>query len=382
MGQTLTDAMSYKVDWLAFTCKLNKINDYSITIRKILDYLGYDIDLFKECAGRYFYNSGITLGDYCNVFYNDPRKITTPNSHSSVNFQFTGTGCTDLGVRLQDIYESDDYEQNWIRLFKFLTENDYKITRVDLALDDFKGYNSFEKMEQKLKKGYYRSVKKTFAINRGSDQKQNITGLTIYVGTMPKGGAGSAGIYYLRMYKKLAEYQAKGQLPPEKARISGVWDRYEIQFTKKKAQDVVARIIENGGFSSVYLGALRGLVEFLEPTRNKNGNLYRNKARWKVSPWWENFLQHAEKVKIGSDDIRSVSFSDLLSWIRVAVVPSLKLLEEIGKKRKFNIYELIEHVDGVEFGKKQKRLYYDSLAIPNKTLEKYLKEFQGLENGK
>ena len=100
----------------------------------------------------------------------------------------------------------------------------------------------------------------------------------------------------------------------------------------------MARIIENDGFSSVYLGALRRLVEFLEPTRNKNGNLYRNKARWKVSPWWENFLQHAEKVKIGSDDIRSVSFSDLLTWIRVAVVPSLKLLEQIGKKRKFNIY--------------------------------------------
>ena len=69
MSMKLTDMLSYKVDWLSFTKKC-RIDESKITIDKILDYLGYDRDLFKRMEhGRYFYNAGITLGNYLNIYF-------------------------------------------------------------------------------------------------------------------------------------------------------------------------------------------------------------------------------------------------------------------------------------------------------------------------
>ena len=368
---------SYKVDWLAFTLTLRNFSDYEKSIKKILDSLGYDYDLFEECPARYFYNSGLTIGRYFNIFYNDPTKDISKNSTSTISFQLTGNGCTDVGYHLEEILDSKDDEQNWIWLFKWLASPaiSAKISRCDFAYDDFEGLCNLDLMIKKLKVGHYRSIKKTYSINRGADQKQRSNGLSIYIGKMPKGGAGSKGIHYLRIYRKLDEFRAKNQLAPALPRSTGVWDRYEISFSKQKACDVVAKVNQENSFIKVYLGVLRDLIEFLDPTKNGNGNLYRNKAKWRVCPWWEHFLAHAEKVKIGSDVERDVTLSDLLKWVRVSVVPSLRLLEQIGLERNFDIYSIIKQCD-VEFAKKQKRLLKDSKTVPDNLLQLYLKQFK------
>lgn len=61
-----TAPLSYKVDWLSFTKKIKNSNS-GITIHKILDYLGYDLDLLRRFRGVTF-NSGLTLGNFVNVF--------------------------------------------------------------------------------------------------------------------------------------------------------------------------------------------------------------------------------------------------------------------------------------------------------------------------
>lgn len=373
-GLSPTPMLSYKVDWLAFTISCTNLQ-YKITIKRILDSWGYDLDLFEEIPGRYFYNSGLTIGYYFNIFYNDPAKEVSQNSSSSINFQLTGNGCTDLGYHLERLLDSKDDEANWLHLFKWLIQMGCKITRVDLALDDFHGYCNFETMIKHLKQGYYRSVKKTYSINRGADQRQNSKGLTIYVGKMPAGGAGSAGVIYARFYKKLDEFKEKNQLAPKIARDSGVWDRYEISFSKKKARKVVDAIIQASSFGKIYFGVLRDLIEFLNPVRNQNGNLYRNKDNWQLCKWWADFLQDAEKVKIGSDASRETNLPELLQWVRTAVVPSLRLLEQIGLENNFDIYQLIKQCD-VTFAKKQKRLLKDSRHIPDKLLKLYLDQFK------
>lgn len=370
-----TPKLSYKVDWLAFTIPCKNL-DYKITIKKILDSWGYDIDLFEQIPGRYFYNSGLTIGYYFNIFYNDPVKEVSKNSSSTINFQLTGNGCTDLGYHLENLLDSKDDEKNWLYLFSWLEKMNCKITRCDLALDDFEGCCSFENMiENHLKKGFYRSVKKTYSISRGADQRQNSRGLTIYIGKMPKGGAGSEGVVYARFYKKLDEFREKNQLPPRIARESGVWDRYEISFSKRKAQKVVDEILQAKSFGKVYFGILRNLVEFVNPTKNANGNLYRNKNNWKICPWWADFLQNAEKVKIGSDASRETNLPELLEWLRTSVLPSLRLIEQIGLENNFDIYSIIKQCD-VKFAKKQKRLLKDSRHIPKKLLDLYLEQFR------
>lgn len=377
-GYSPTRMLSYKVDWLAFTLSLTNLCDYKITIKRILDSWGYDYDHFERGeTGRYFYNSSLSIDKYFNIYFNDPEKPISKFSTSTISFQLTGNGCTDLGYKLETILDSNDDEQNWLWLLKWLTGShiNAKITRFDLALDDFKGLCNFELMVQKLKAGYYRSTKKTYSISRGADQKKRSTGMTIYIGKMPKGGAGSKGVYYLRMYKKLDEFREKNQLPPRLPRETGVWDRYEIAFSKKKAVDVVAKIVEEQSFGRVYFGILRGLIEFLNPTRNGNGNLYKNKDNWRVCPWWEKFLQHAEKVQIGSDASRDISLADTLAWLRTSVLPSLRMVEQIGLDHGFDIYEIIKRCD-VNFAKKQLRVMKDSKTMPDDLLKLYLKEFE------
>lgn len=366
-----TTTLSYKVDWLSFT-KKNKNSDPRITIHKIMDYLGYDTELFEEIPGRYFFNSGLTLGNFVNIFWNDASKSKAKFSSDVVSFHFTGVGCTDLADRLVKIYENEDREKNWIRYFQFLVDENCKFTRIDLALDDFTGKCNFDLMISKLKNGFYRSTKKTYSVSRGADQQGRSSGLTIYLGQPVKS---SKGFHLLRMYKKLAEFESKNQLPPKIARESGVWDRYELEFTKTKAVDVINKILVVNEFSSVYLGILRSTVEFLNPTRNSKGQILKNKDSWKVCPWWQSFLQDCESVRVGSDEARQIELADLLNWIRTAVVPSLRLLEQVGLDHNFNIYKLIKSCD-VEFSKKQKRLYLNSKSIPSNVIELYLKQFK------
>ena len=373
MSTKLTGGKSYKVDWLAFT-KKSTFENSMITIRKILDYLGYDLENFSDTSPRYFYNKGLTIGNYVNIYYNVPTKDLSDKAQRSVCFQFTGVGTTDLADHLETIYDSDNREQNWITFWRWLISMKCKITRCDLALDDFIGEVDFDLAIHKLEHNCFRSVKKSFSINRGAMRNGKLSGLTIYIGQNTKT---SKGTYFLRMYKKLAEFESKGQLPPEIARKTGVWDRYEIAFTKEKARNVIAKIIEAGNFGEVYFGVLRKLVEFLNPKRNKNGKVYSNKDYWPVCDWWENFLQGAKAVSVGSDDIRTIELADLLKFIRVQVVPSLRLLEQLGKHTdpKFDIYHLIKLCEVDEFSKKQTRLYNNALSMPPELLKLYLKQF-------
>ena len=48
-------------------------------------------------------------------------------------------------------------ENDWFGLFSMLTNLGVRITRLDIALDDFHGVVNFNKMENKLINGHYRS---------------------------------------------------------------------------------------------------------------------------------------------------------------------------------------------------------------------------------
>lgn len=368
----LREGMKYKVDWLAFTLPVNIGADALIKLKKIMDYLTYDLNDFKGISGRYSYNSGLTLGNYINVFYNDPSKKLNENPQSSVNIIFTGQGCTDLNDKLVQVYDSDNYELIWISFFDFLQSVDAKITRLDLALDDFGGAVDFEVVVNKLNRGEYRSVKKTYNVLRSADQKGRLQGLTIYIGSNVKT---SRGCYYLRMYDKYAQYFAKSQIPPEDARKSGIWQRYELSFSKTKARKFVKKIQMTGSFGEAYFGVMRTTIEFLTPKKTQTGTKYKDKNKWKVCSWWQRFLDDTEKVKLG-DAERDLDLSGLLNWMRVEVVPSLRLLEKLGVEKGFDIYHLIRQCEVGDFSKKQIRMYNNALTLPNELLGLYLSRFK------
>lgn len=364
MSENPYTSMVYKVDWFAFTVSDETDTDGSEKGFVLLENLGYNLAEFETIPGRYFYNSGLTLGGYVNIYYNDYEKDLARNTSNSRNYVFTGQGCTDLAQKINN---------DWVGLFSVLKKLGVKITRLDIALDDFNAVLSFPKMENKLVKGHYRSSKKTYNVVKQADVNGDIKGYTLYIGSQAKS---SAGTYFLRCYDKFAQYKEKAQIPPQEAVNTGVWQRYEISYTKKKARKIVDLMVDDGQtIGSVYMDTMRDIVEFLEPTKTQAKAIHQNKSRWKVSKWWQDFLNGAEKVELGEPE-RDLDLGGLLRWLRVSVVPALKLLEELGEEKKFDIHQIIKDISPAEYSKKQKRLFNNAVKQSSREILTYLEQFK------
>ena len=74
---------------------------------------------------------------------------------------------------------------------------------------------------------------------------------------------------------------------------------------------------------------------------------------------------------------RDVMLGDVLEWLRVAVLPSLALLEQVGEERGFDVYDLLKAKKPAEFSKKQERLYVNSQSLSDEVINRYLSEFLG-----
>lgn len=366
--------MVYKVDWLSFSVTPKNGSSCEEIIIKIITKLDYQLDDFELIAGRYFYNCGLTLGNYINIYYDDQKKEVSKYSAKNVLFVFTGQGSTDLAKHLGQIYDSQNWQVVWLRFFKWLKAINAKVTRIDLALDDYHGILNFDRMERKLKAGEYRSSKRRYNVLKQLDTAGNIKGRSIYVG-QSRSKVSKTGSYFVRFYDKYAEYKDKAAVMPKEVEDvttgggTHIWQRYEIQFNKGKAQKLVNEVLAVGSIPEVYRAVMRNIIEFLKKPRKGA-----NKARWEVTDWWEVFLDGAGKATL-SDPERDLDLGRLLRWIRVAVVPSLHILQDLGKERGFNIYQLIESCQIEDYAKKQKRLLSTAKKMPDDLIRLYLNEF-------
>lgn len=353
----------YKIDWLAFTISFEKhVGDKRYDDENILKVLKFDKDDFEEIPGRYFYNSGKTYNQYLNVYWNDPKKEIHRNSSRTMNVQFTGQGCTELVER---------FNNEPLEVFKAIREynNEIKFTRIDIALDDNEETVPFSKIENKLKKGHYRSIKKTYNIVSKSNVHQEVKSKTIYIGNH-RSDNGAKGTVHLKIYDKKAQYEDKNLIPPEEYREH--WQRYEIVYTKKHAQKLAEKLAKGESVETIFKKSLRRLLELLVPSKTES-----NKSRWEVAKFWEKFLEINEKYDFSIAE-RDMTIAQTLEWLRVYVLPTLGLWEEIGKANGFDIYKLLKEAYKPEgFSKKQLRMLAKSKTVEPKRWKKYLRNFKG-----
>lgn len=346
----------YKIDWLAFTVFFREDEEEN---QDLLHKLKFNLSEFEQVNGKNFYNSGYTLHNYVNIYYNSKEKILHANSSDTMLFVFTGQGATELALR---------WNSDWVSIFKLL-KNCYKInfTRIDIALDDFSHSVSFDDIEEKLSKGHYKSSKRSFNIVKSSDINQAKLGRTIYIGNH-RSDNGNKGNIYARFYDKRAQYLAKNQILPDEAVNS--WQRYEIAYSKQYANAIVEKFIAGESVDIIFKSSLRNLLELLSP-KGKD----KNKNRWYKAKFWEDFLNFDEKIEFKFPE-RDVMLGDLLEWLRKSVLPSLALLEEIGEERGFDIYSLLKQAQKTkEFSKKQQRLKANSMMLDDDIINIYLDKF-------
>lgn len=68
--------------------------------------------------------------------------------------------------------------------------------------------------------------------------------------------------------------------------------------------------------------------------------------------------------------------AESLEWLRVAVLPTLNVLEKIGQERGFDIYDLLRKArKPIELSKKQSRLIVDTRNKSDETINEYLTKF-------
>lgn len=350
--------MEYKLDWLAFTMSFDEYEE-PVDLH-ILEYLGYDLQEFEKVPGRFFYNCGLSLNRYVNVFWNDYGLEVHRNSSRTMTVQFTGQGCTDLVQKHGNITE---------KVFKALSDYEayIKYTRIDIALDDNANTVPFSYIESKLLKGHYRSVKRTYNIVSTSNQARETKAKTFYLGS-PRSDSGSRGNVMGRMYDKRAQYLAKKQLPPREYRDS--WQRYEIVFTKKHAERVAKELVDGIEVGKIFKKSMRRLLELLEPSKTET-----NKSRWQVSKLWNDFLDEQEKANFTLPE-RDVSIAETLEWVRLAVLPSISMLENFFAVHGIDVYELIRDAKKpVELSKKQLRMLDNAKSLDEDTVEKLRKNF-------
>ena len=373
----------YKIDWLSFSVRCYDEEPTNTLDENLLELLGYDFTEFEKSSGKNFYNRGVSLGNYVNVYWNDYTDTKNPvrkNSSKTMNVVYTGQGSTDLALR---------NDNDWVKIFTILTTYEPKnkpkpkddeedkpavnITRIDIALDDYDELVKFDDIEQKLKKGHYRSSKRSYNIVKTSDQNGQKLGETIYIGNA-RTASGSRGNVYARFYDKLAQYKEKNQLVTSDVREhwkktgKEVWQRYEISFSKNYTNSIVDDILNGESIDKIFKNSLRNLLEILTP-RGKNKN------RWYKTRWWEDFLQYDERKGFGLPE-RDVMLAETLEWLRVAVLPTLNIMEKIGKERGFDIYDLLRNSrKPAELSKKQSRLIADTRDKSDEKINEYLTKF-------
>lgn len=254
------EGLSALVDWVSCTIKNPKYD-----VREIIIAFGLPLEKFEECKGIKGWEFGLRLGSM----------VFTWGGNAHIHFDFSGQACRQ--------FESFSV-YTWHELFAMCLDLEGNFTRLDVAIDDVKGYFSIEQIIRILKKRQVRSKFKKARIMEEIDIHDEVDyGKTVYLGR-------PSSSIQIRFYDKRQERMAKGF---EVLEQMNVWNRTEIQ-TRGDRATVLAEVLSrrDGQIGEVVAEVLRNYVEFLVRSEDSN------KARWKVQPWWDKFLGAAAKLPL------------------------------------------------------------------------------------
>lgn len=368
------EGTSFKIDWLSFTIPVVSDLDLKNKPFRILRKLGYKLDDFEEIPGLNFYNSGISYGGgFVKVLFNDHDKPLQPGSHDSVDYIFTGVGCTDLSEKINN---------KWLELLNWLRDQHVSFKRIDIALDDFNSppLVDFNKIKYKLDRKEFLSAKRYYNLHQDFSTTGGIIGQTWYCGKRSKSNTGAT---MLRVYDKylqmIYDKHQESQLPLP-VYSSGSWIRWEIEFSKQKAAGIIDLMLERQSIADAYYSILVDIIKFVKPTKGKNGSVLKDKRQWDESDWWTEFCENAKKAKLQEPE-QQFNLDSVLSWISMAVVPSLQMLQEIYSRIDIDIYNSLAVMYKHDYSKKQKRLIEQAKTVKPEKLKDVLRTYIYEEDG-
>jgi phage replication initiation protein len=303
------------VDWLQVTFKTVQ-NPYDVI--DLLSLEPGDFIFFEN--GKYGFPYHLRFGHIA-IYYSDELEF--------VHLEITGQGC-----REYEQYKVTD----WSVFLGLILMLDVNITRLDLAIDDTKGYFSFRTIKSKIKTEQVRSKFKTakvveeFQLSDGSN-----LGTTCYFGS-------PQSMIQVRIYDKLKE-----RLNKNKSVDSSIdkWIRTEIQLRDERAY-IAAKVISESPDSMLgthIQGILKRYMNFVDKDKNDS-----NRSRWPVSKFWEKFLGDVEELPL-TMIAPEASIQKTKDWISNSVVASFETLLDANN---YNVDLIIDMIQSGSLKRKKK----------------------------
>lgn len=283
-GHTSETGLNACLDWLEGTLK--KVDD----IQQIFALFGLKNTDFLELGyGQFDFKNCLSLPDKTIKFY-----YNNIEHDNYVRFVCTGQG-------MRYIEEHSVYD--WLTIFTMLNYPDFelKMSRIDLAIDDFKGYFTpntlFKKCSQKavVSKLKYGRYIKSFKLDDFDD-----LGETMYFGS-------PQSEFLIRVYDKIKERQFRKFIVHKDVKV---WTRTELQLRGRKADLLNVLIFERepeniGNFA---FDILKTYIDFKVPSKSDI-----NKSRWKSCKWWSDYLGDVQGLSL-SLRIKEPTLERSLNW--------------------------------------------------------------------
>ena len=179
--------------------------------------------------------------------------------------EMSGQGCRD--------YETFG-KGDWWLLFDFIRLVKGKVTRLDIAYDDFQGLIPIDIMADMAARYLYTARSQKMRIMQESEDAD-----PDHLGISVCHGSKSSNIY-IRCYDKRVERHA-WDIPH--------WVRLEVQL---RNDDCAGFLAAPGQLGEKLRGVLANYLLYRCPGNDKI------KSRWPVAPWWVNLLQGVSAIKI------------------------------------------------------------------------------------
>ena len=246
------------IDWLAFTYKKENITPY-----QIIDSLGFkERLLFERRPGRYRYLDCLSFG-HINLYYNN----LSPDADYPM-LELTGQGCREFTTystkKLEDLLE--------------LCRDDvlYGITRLDIAYDDTHDILNSRQILEDYRADNWVSHS-CGGYFHGQVKRKNgklIEGDTIQTGS-------KSSEMYMRIYDKAFERGFDDDRH---------WVRCELVLKHDRAFEFIK---DPEILGKKFRGVIHNYFRFVTPSKKDS-----NKRRWKMRPYWAEFLDDAEKISV------------------------------------------------------------------------------------
>ncbi|MED4351733.1 replication initiation factor domain-containing protein [Schinkia azotoformans] len=293
VGHTLENGLRACVDWVEATL-------FSVSPAQLIsEILLFNPDSFSIETGQFGYRHCLRNGKI-SIYYDGREDM-------GIHLEIKGRGCRE--------YESSQ-KRSWKELFAVLLSNDASFTRIDIAVDDFKGFFTIKSMVRRIKNEELVSkFKQARNVENIEIRTGEVRGVTLYFGS-------SKSDIQIRMYDKLSERLDTNYRVPEDITF---WNRTEVQARNKKAQEI-AEILAKEDQGEISIGkTVCGILKYYLRFTVKSKDT--NKSRWKTAPFWEKFLAGVDELPLTT--ITGVStIEDKENWLRRNAAPSLAVVYE------------------------------------------------------